>query len=94
MKKKCNLKMMTAVGLIASLILLSVSSARADVSDIFGANIEPNVMILFDNSSSMRNSILSSSYNPSTTYTTGTYVATKVYKIKNQNSFSVKRHCG
>ena len=76
MKKKSTVKMISAVSLVVSLVLLGLSSVRADDSDIFGANIEPNVMILFDNSASMNTAILSSSYNPSTTYTSGTNDAT------------------
>jgi len=77
---KFNVKIKTTIAVILSLLCLNLSSARADDSDIFGANIEPNVMILFDNSASMNSSIDSSAYNAATTYTSGTKIATKVYK--------------
>ncbi len=88
MRKKSTVKMITAVGLAVSLVLLGLSSVRADDSDIFGASIEPNVMLLIDTSSSMDSRITSSIYAPATDYT-GSSIGTKVYTIKNQNSFSV-----
>src|SRR5439155_1271073 len=49
-------KRLTALVLIAALVLAQFPpSAFADDSDIFGANIQPNVMILLDNSLSMTN---------------------------------------
>ena len=82
MKKKCTRKMITAVTLMFSLIFLNLSPARADDSDIFGSNIEPNVMLLIDSSGSMNNEPTSSNsgaYDPSTTYP-GSYTSTAVYK--------------
>ena len=53
----------------------------ADDSDIFGTNIAPNVMILFDSSGSMSNTIFSHPYVPLSTYNTPlTYSTTKVYR--------------
>jgi len=61
--------------------LLTVSVAHADDSDIFGTNIAPNVMILFDNSGSMADDIPASGYASSTTYNTPlTYSTAKVYR--------------
>jgi type IV pilus assembly protein PilY1 len=51
----------------------TVPQARADDSDIFGANIQPNVMFLIDSSQSMTDEVPSSPYNPSTLYTVGGY---------------------
>jgi type IV pilus assembly protein PilY1 len=52
-----------------------------DDSDIFGNNIAPNVMILFDSSGSMSNTIYSHPYLPLSTYNTPlTYSTTKVYR--------------
>jgi type IV pilus assembly protein PilY1 len=42
---------------------------RADDSDIFGQNIQPNVMILLDSSQSMNDTVPGNPYVPSTTYT-------------------------
>ncbi len=64
--------------------------ALADDSDIFGTNIEPNVLILFDSSGSMDDEIDSTPYTPATTYTTPlTYTSTKVYR-----KFTTKTGCG
>jgi hypothetical protein len=41
------------LGSIAALLVLPTSAALADDSDIFGANIQPNVVIMIDNSGSM-----------------------------------------
>ena len=68
MTKKSTVKMISAVSLVVSLVLLGLSSARADDSDIFGANIEPNVMLLIDTSSSMKTEIPSSIYDPARSY--------------------------
>ncbi len=62
--------MRTATSLILTglLALFGLSPAGADDSDIFGANIQPNVMILFDSSGSMGDTIVSHPYDPNTTY--------------------------
>jgi type IV pilus assembly protein PilY1 len=61
--------------------LNTVAVARADDSDIFGSNIAPNVMILFDNSGSMSDTVPASGYTSSTTYNTPlTYTTAKVYR--------------
>lgn len=58
----------TALALTSFLVLLALTPARADDSDIFGANIQPNIMILFDSSGSMGDSIVSHPYDPATSY--------------------------
>ena len=72
-----HLKKAVALALAVSLsflpVPLNVRSARADDSDIFGANIQPNVLILIDTSGSMKDEVPSSPYNPSTLYTVGGY---------------------
>jgi type IV pilus assembly protein PilY1 len=72
-----HLKKAIALALAVSLSVLNfpvnLQPARADDSDIFGANIQPNVLILIDTSQSMQDEIPSSPYNPSTLYTTGGY---------------------
>ena len=64
------MKRLTALVLIAALVLAQFPpSAFADDSDIFGANIQPNVMILLDNSLSMTDNVNSQAYVPATNYT-------------------------
>ncbi|MDH3445182.1 MAG: VWA domain-containing protein, partial [Deltaproteobacteria bacterium] len=68
----------------------SLKSVLADDSDIFGTNISPNVMILFDSSGSMSGDIFSHPYVASTTYSTPlTYTTTKVYQ-----KYTSKSACG
>ena len=74
------MKKLLALGLVVALIGLPIPPARADDSDIFGAEIQPNVLIAIDNSGSMGDLIYADPYDPGTTYTPATYVATKVYK--------------
>jgi len=65
-----TMKRLTALVLIAAFLTLQVHPAVfADDSDIFGANIQPNVLILLDNSGSMNDEIVSAPYVPATTYT-------------------------
>ncbi len=77
---------------IVCIIFLNVSHvrmARADDSDIFGSNIAPNVLILFDDSGSMDDKVPASGYNSSTTYTTpNTYTTAKVYR-----KYTKKKSC-
>jgi type IV pilus assembly protein PilY1 len=70
-----QMKKAVAVLLSVSLLLISVPpisnvpKARADDSDIFfGANIQPNVMILIDSSQSMSDAVPTVYYSPTTTY--------------------------
>jgi type IV pilus assembly protein PilY1 len=80
-----------ALLLCLTLLPLNVPLVRADDSDIFGANIEPNIMIFIDSSGSMDDYIDQAStapYAPATTYP-GTpspplpnKTAAKVYRCK------------
>src|SRR5262249_19814681 len=64
------MKRLIALVLIATFLSLQVHPAVfADDSDIFGANIQPNILILLDNSGSMNDQITSEPYVPATTYT-------------------------
>jgi len=83
---KFTVKIKTTIAVILSLLCLNLSSARADDSDIFGANIEPNVLLLFDSSGSMDSNIDSTIYDPNTTYTSGTKQSTEVYKGNSNNT--------
>jgi type IV pilus assembly protein PilY1 len=60
-----------SIFLIFSLLLATGTPVWADDSDIFGKDIQPNVMILFDTSSSMNQQIPSLPYDPNTTYPVG-----------------------
>jgi type IV pilus assembly protein PilY1 len=73
------MKTITAITLMVSLIFLVRSPALADDSDLFGANIEPNVMLLIDSSGSMKSTITSSIYAPATTYSGTSYSSSAVY---------------
>src|SRR5262249_41906066 len=62
-------KRLIALVLIATFLSLQIHPAvLADDSDIFGANIQPNVLILLDNSGSMDDAIVSSPYVAATSY--------------------------
>jgi type IV pilus assembly protein PilY1 len=60
------MKRLTALAVISALVLSLPPAARADDTDIFGANIQPNVMILIDSSQSMGDDITSIPYDPAT----------------------------
>jgi len=64
------MKRLTALVLIATFLTLPVHPrvVRADDSDIFGVNVQPNVVILLDNSLSMNDSVPSNPYLSATTY--------------------------
>jgi type IV pilus assembly protein PilY1 len=63
--------MRTRIALFLSgvLALFALSPAQADDTDIFGFNVQPNVLILFDSSGSMNDTITSNPYDPPTHYT-------------------------
>jgi type IV pilus assembly protein PilY1 len=64
-----SLKRLIASGSIAALLVLpSPATVFADDSDIFGANVQPNVMIFIDDSGSMADSVPSNAYDDGTTY--------------------------
>jgi type IV pilus assembly protein PilY1 len=96
-----HLKKAVALALAVSLsflnVPLNVRSARADDSDIFGANIQPNVLIAIDTSQSMQDEVPSSPYAPSTLYTVGGYTYQPsqgaVYKYNTSNkTYSLYRN--
>lgn len=82
------MKNRVALLLMVSLVALDVSPVPADDSDIFGANIQPNVLILFDSSGSMNDTVGTFiPYDPATTYCQPaaptclyTYTSTVVYR--------------
>ena len=64
-----SMKRLIASVLIAALALAQLPRAVfADDSDIFGVNVQPNVLILLDNSLSMTDSVPSNPYLSGTTY--------------------------
>ena len=85
-----KIKKLLAFLLCFTLVPLNVPLpvARADDSDIFGANIEPNIMIFVDTSGSMADQIPASPYESATTYT-GSKTVTTVYK-KGSSGYSFK----
>jgi hypothetical protein len=77
-----KLKSLLIILLCLALLPLNIPLpvARADDSEIFGANIKPNIMLLIDSSGSMiTDQIYSDPYNTTQTYT-GTYTPAIVYK--------------
>jgi type IV pilus assembly protein PilY1 len=76
--KRLSAFLVTAAAVAA---LLVPPPAFADDSDIFGANIQPNILILLDNSGSMNDVIDSIPYDKNTTYT----VLAICGSLKNQN---------
>jgi type IV pilus assembly protein PilY1 len=88
------MKLKKSLALIQILCLVflngwNIPLAKADDSDIFGTNIAPNVMILFDNSGSMSETVPASGYASGTTYNTPlTYATLKVYR-----KYTTKKQC-
>ncbi len=65
------MKRLFALLLCLTLLPLNVPLVHSDDSDIFGANIEPNIMIFIDSSGSMDDYIdqaATAPYDPATTY--------------------------
>jgi type IV pilus assembly protein PilY1 len=78
-------KKLLALSLIVALIGLPFPVVRADDTDIFGTDVQPNVLIAIDNSGSMGDQIYSAPYDPTQTYAGSSTcspacVATTVYK--------------
>ena len=82
------MKRRLAVLLLVALAGIPLATARADDSDIFGAEIEPNVMILLDSSGSMDDEINTNPYDADTPYS-GAYVSEKVYTQNTSGGWSV-----
>ena len=62
------MKRLCALLLCLTLLPLNIPLVRADDSDIFGANIEPNILIFIDSSGSMDDTIPADPYDPAVTY--------------------------
>ncbi len=84
--RETQIKIKKALALIQIICLVflngwNVRLARSDDSDIFGTNIQPNVVILFDESGSMADSIYSNPYNPANIYNTPlTYNSDNIFR--------------
>src|SRR5439155_12535232 len=91
-----TMKRLTALSLIAAMTLQAAPAAFADDSDIFGANIQPNILILFDSSGSMYDEITSAAYASATVYPgvdkcqtkTNPCVSTVVYQSGSNNTYT------
>lgn len=80
------LKRLTVVVLIATFLSLQVHPAAfADDSDIFGANIQPNVVIMIDNSGSMADNAPSNSFDAPAPVGTAPYYTVLNICGKNKN---------
>jgi type IV pilus assembly protein PilY1 len=67
--------------------LWNLRFVRADDSDIFTLNVQPNVLLAITNATSMSDTIFSVPYNPGNLYTTpNTYSGTTVYKYVNSKT--------
>ena len=70
--------------IIVSFVLAWPLAGRADDTQIYGSSnvaIQPNVLILFDNSGSMNDSVPTSAYDPATDYSSyGSYGKNTVYR--------------
>ena len=79
------------LGLLSCLALLfcPVAGVRADDSDVFGSNIQPNILIFIDSSGSMDDNLPADPYDPAVTYTCSgcTYTATVVYQTKKKGGY-------
>jgi type IV pilus assembly protein PilY1 len=80
------------LGSMAALLVLPTSAALADDSDIFGANIQPNVVIMIDDSGSMADSAPSNSFDIPAPNGSAPYYTTlnRCGSNKNQTCDSVK----
>ena len=92
------MKRLIALVLIGTFLSLQIHPAVfADDSDIFGANIQPNVLIMLDNSGSMNDEIVSEPYVSATTYNVvnrcgsqknSACTSTVVYKSGSSNTYT------
>ena len=69
--------------LLWGLIFLSINPSYGDDTDLFTARVDPNILIIMDNSASMNEVIYHGSYDPETTYIgDGTYIKGMIYYFK------------
>ncbi len=91
--------MVRRIGMILLCVLFAgfvSNTLRADDTEIFGGavvNLEPNVLIIFDNSGSMDEEIQQTPYDPTRTYS-GPYSTSMVYSSTNQRTWSNFQNIG
>jgi type IV pilus assembly protein PilY1 len=70
--------------LLWGLIFLSINPLYGDDTDLFTARVDPNLLIVMDNSASMNEVIYHRNYDPETTYTGDgtTYISGRIYYFK------------
>ena len=70
--------------LLCGLIFLSINPLYGDDTDLFTARVDPNILIVMDNSASMNEVIYHESYDPGETYTgDGSYIKGRSYYFLN-----------
>ena len=67
------------IGILCLLVFISVNGSYADDTEIFAVRVDPNVLIVMDNSGSMNEVVYHRSYNPLTTYSGG-YTSGTTYR--------------
>ncbi len=70
--------MLRYIGILCLLTFISVNGAFADDTEIFAVRVDPNILIIMDNSGSMNEVVYHKNYNPLTTYT-GDYTPGRIY---------------
>ncbi len=69
--------------LLCGLVFLLVNPLYGDETDLFTARVDPNILIIMDNSSSMNEVIYHDQYDPQTAYAgDGTYTSGRIYYFK------------
>jgi type IV pilus assembly protein PilY1 len=71
--------MLKYIPIFCLLIFISMNGASADDTEIFAVRVDPNVLIIMDNSGSMNEVIYHKNYNPLTTYSGG-YTSGAIYR--------------
>jgi len=71
------------IGILLLLIFISVNGAYADDTEIFAVRVDPNILIIIDNSGSMNEVVYHKSYTPLSTYSGG-YTSRTIYRRYNE----------
>jgi len=71
--------MLKYIGILCLLIFVLVDGSYADDMEIFAARVDPNILIIMDNSGSMNEVIYHRNYDPLATYT-GDYISGVIYR--------------
>jgi hypothetical protein len=93
MKRLLKIKLIKSFLLIIPfLLLLFIGTSFAHDTDLYtasGAGVEPNILIMFDNSISMNTEVQAYFYNKTTIYTPETYPRDTVYYSTGSGGWSV-----